>query len=46
LLLESVRQLRGESHSQVQDAKLAVAVGNGGQLGSRHATGVTILATD
>jgi acetyl-CoA C-acetyltransferase len=46
LLLESVRQLRGDSHSQVQDAKLAVAVGNGGQLGSRHATGVTILAAD
>jgi acetyl-CoA C-acetyltransferase len=46
LLLESVRQLRGESHSQVQDAKLAVAVGNGGQLGSRHATGVTILAAE
>jgi acetyl-CoA C-acetyltransferase len=46
LLLEATRQLRGESTSQVADAKLAVAVGNGGQLGSRHATGVTILATD
>ena len=46
LLLEAARQLRGESTAQVQDAKLAVAVGNGGQLGSRHATGVTILATD
>jgi acetyl-CoA C-acetyltransferase len=46
LLLESVRQLRGESTSQVQGAKLACAVGNGGQLGSRHATGVTILAVD
>ncbi len=46
LLLEATRQLRGESTSQVQDAKLAVAVGNGGQLGSRHATGVTILAAD
>ena len=46
LLLESTRQLRGESTSQVPDAKLAVAVGNGGQLGSRHATGVTILAAD
>jgi len=46
LLLEATRQLRGESTSQVQDAKLAVAVGNGGQLGSRHATAVTILATD
>ena len=46
LLLEAARQLRGESTSQVADAKLAVAVGNGGQLGSRHATGVTILAAD
>ena len=46
LLLEATRQLRGESTSQVKDAKLAVAVGNGGQLGSRHATAVTILATD
>ena len=46
LLLESVRQLRGESTSQVNDAKLALAVGNGGQLGSRHATGATILAAD
>ena len=46
LLLEATRQLRGESTSQVADAKLAVAVGNGGQLGSRHATGVTILAAD
>lgn len=46
LLLESVRQLRGESTSQVSNAKLALAVGNGGQLGSRHATGATILAAD
>ena len=46
LLLEATRQLRGESTAQVADAKLAVAVGNGGQLGSRHATGVTILAAD
>jgi acetyl-CoA C-acetyltransferase len=46
LLLEATRQLRSESTSQVKDAKLAVAVGNGGQLGSRHATGVTILAAD
>jgi acetyl-CoA C-acetyltransferase len=46
LLFESARQLRGESTSQVKDAKLAVAAGNGGQLGSRHATGVTILAAD
>ncbi len=46
LLLEATRQLRGESTSQVKDAKLAVAVGNGGQLGSRHATAITILAAD
>jgi acetyl-CoA C-acetyltransferase len=46
LLLEATRQLRGESTSQVRDARLAVAVGNGGQLGSRHATAVTILAAD
>ncbi len=46
LLMEATRQLRGESTSQVNDPKLAVAVGNGGQLGSRHATGVTILAAD
>ena len=46
LLLEAARQLRGESTAQVADPKLAVAVGNGGSLGSRHATGVTILAAD
>jgi acetyl-CoA C-acetyltransferase len=46
LLLESVRQLRGESTSQVPDAKLAVAHGNGGQLGSTHNGGTVILAKD
>lgn len=46
LLFEAARQLRGESTAQVADPKLAVAVGNGGMLGSRHATGVTILAAD
>ena len=46
LLLEATRQLRGESTSQVDGAKLAVAVGNGGQLGARHATSPTILAAD
>ena len=46
LLFEAARQLRGESTAQVADPKLAVAVGNGGALGSRHATGVTILAAD
>jgi acetyl-CoA C-acetyltransferase len=46
LLLEATRQMRGESTSQVNGAKLAVAVGNGGQLGARHATSPTILAAD
>ena len=46
LLLEATRQMRGESTSQVDGAKLAVAVGNGGQLGARHATSPTILAAD
>ncbi|MEK7777437.1 MAG: hypothetical protein AAB303_02280 [Chloroflexota bacterium] len=46
LLLEATRQLRGESTSQAKNPKLAVAVGNGGQLGARHSTGVTILAAD
>lgn len=46
LLIESVRQLRGESRSQVKDARLAVAHGNGGQLGSTHTGGTVILAAD
>ena len=46
LLLEATRQLRGESTSQVKDAKLAVAHGNGGMLGSRHAAGTIILGSD
>ena len=46
LLLEATRQLRGESNSQVADAKLAVAHGNGGMLGSRHAAGTIILGSD
>jgi len=46
LLLEATRQLRGESTSQVENCKLGVAVGNGGLLGARHATGVTVLAAD
>ena len=46
LLIEAVRQLRGESCSQVPDAKLAVAHGNGGMLGSRHAAGTIILGRD
>jgi len=46
LLLESVRQLRGESTSQKENARLAVAHGNGGALGTRHSGGTIILARD
>ncbi len=46
LLIEATRQLRGESASQLPDPRLAVACGNGGQLGTRHATSAIILAKD
>ena len=46
LLIEAARQLRGESTSQVKDARLAVAHGNGGMLGSRHSAGTIILGRD
>ncbi len=46
LILEAVRQLRGESTSQVDGAKLAVAHGNGGLLGGSHTGGTVILAAD
>jgi acetyl-CoA C-acetyltransferase len=46
LLTEAVRQLRGTSTSQVPDARLAVAHGNGGMLGSRHAGSTIILGRD
>ena len=46
LLLEATRQLRGESTSQVDNARLAVAHGNGGMLGSVHTGGTVILARD
>lgn len=46
LLMEAARQLRGESTSQVPDAKLAVAHGNGGFLGSLHSGGTIILGAD
>jgi len=46
LVLESVRQLRGESTSQRPGAKLAVAHGNGGLLGGTHTGGTVILAAD
>jgi acetyl-CoA C-acetyltransferase len=44
LLIEATRQLRGESTAQVPGARLAVAHGNGGQLGTRHAAGTIVLA--
>jgi acetyl-CoA C-acetyltransferase len=46
LLLEAARQLRGESTSQKQGARLAVAHGNGGALGTRHSGGTIVLARD
>ena len=46
LLFESVRQLRGESTSQVENAQLAIAHGNGGALGGSHSGGSIILAKD
>lgn len=46
LLLEATRQLRGESTSQVNGAKLAVAHGNGGLLGATHTGGTVVLAAD
>lgn len=46
LLIEATRQLRGESTAQVKGARLAVAHGNGGMLGSRHSAGTVILGGD
>jgi acetyl-CoA C-acetyltransferase len=46
LLIEATRQLRGESTAQVPEARLAVAHGNGGQLGTRHAAGTIILGRE
>lgn len=46
LLIEAARQLRGDSTSQVADARLAIAHGNGGMLGSRHCAGTVILGRD
>jgi acetyl-CoA C-acetyltransferase len=46
LLIEAARQLRGESTAQLPDARLAVAHGNGGMLGSRHCAGTVILGRD
>ena len=46
LLIEAARQLRGESCSQVAGARLAVAHGNGGALGTRHVAGTVVLGAE
>jgi len=46
LLIEAARQLRGESTAQVPGARLAVAHGNGGLLGTRHAAATVILGRE
>ncbi len=46
LLIEAARQMRGESTSQVEGARLAVAHGNGGMLATSHTGGTIILAKD
>jgi acetyl-CoA C-acetyltransferase len=43
LLIEAVRQLRGESTAQVPDATIALANGVGGYLGTRHVAGTVLL---
>ena len=45
LLIEATRQLRGQSTAQVPGARLAVAHGNGGLLGTRHAACTILLGT-
>ncbi|MEN9807656.1 MAG: hypothetical protein RL756_2176, partial [Pseudomonadota bacterium] len=46
LLIEAARQLRGQSTSQVPNARLALAHGNGGMLGTRHCASTIILGRD
>jgi acetyl-CoA C-acetyltransferase len=46
LLIEATRQLRGQSTAQVPGACLAVAHGNGGLLGTRHAAATIVLGRD
>jgi acetyl-CoA C-acetyltransferase len=43
LLIEATRQLRGQSTAQVPGARLAVAHGNGGVLGTRHGCATVVL---
>ena len=44
-VVEAVRQLRGEAHSQVQvkNCDLALAHGTGGSLGTRHGSATVIM---
>ena len=44
--MSNQQQLRDESNAQVENAKLAIAHGNGGMLGSRHTAGTIILGRD
>jgi acetyl-CoA C-acetyltransferase len=46
LLIEAARQLRGQSTSQVPDARLAIAHGTGGTLNRRYASGTVVLGRD
>jgi acetyl-CoA C-acetyltransferase len=46
LLMEATRQLRGESTSQVQDCRIAVAHGTGGHLATRHSGCTVVLGRD
>jgi acetyl-CoA C-acetyltransferase len=44
LLIEAVRQLRGESTAQVPNASAAIAHGTGGLLATRHSAATVVLA--
>jgi acetyl-CoA C-acetyltransferase len=46
LLIEATRQLRGESTSQVKDARIAMAHGTGGYLTTRHSGETVILGRE
>jgi acetyl-CoA C-acetyltransferase len=47
-VVEAVRQLRGEAHSQVQvkNCDVALAHGTGGSLGTRHGSATLIMGRD
>jgi acetyl-CoA C-acetyltransferase len=46
LLIEAVRQLRGESTAQVPGARYAITHGSGGMLATRHSSGTIVLGRD